>query len=157
MKTCFKCNQRKELNDFYTHKQMSDGHLNKCKECTKKDVSDRLIKEKEKIREYDLKRYRTNHERLKKHKYLGIKTRCEGRHRNRKYIVQGMPYLSWEEYEEWWSENESVYLKCHEAWEKSGYKNRLAPSIDRINSKKGYVPENMQWLPLTLNCSKHTK
>jgi hypothetical protein len=36
-KICFKCNELKELNSYYKHKEMSDGHLNKCKDCTKKD------------------------------------------------------------------------------------------------------------------------
>lgn len=59
MKTCFKCNRKLELTEFYKCKGMKDGHLNKCKECTKKDV--RLDRQNsENAREYDKCRHREN-------------------------------------------------------------------------------------------------
>lgn len=55
-KRCFKCLEIKPLSAYYKHKQMGDGHLNKCKECTKKDVSERYSKDFDKVRAYEVKR-----------------------------------------------------------------------------------------------------
>lgn len=65
LKTCFKCGAQKPVEDFYRHPQMADGHLGKCKECTKYDVKLRYITEPKKIKKYEDKRSKKP-ERIKK-------------------------------------------------------------------------------------------
>lgn len=57
VKTCFKCQKTLPLEAFYKHKQMGDGHLGKCKECTKQDARNRRFGlNREKILAYDRSR-----------------------------------------------------------------------------------------------------
>lgn len=55
-KKCFKCIAIKNLAEFYTHPKMADGHLNKCKECTRIDVATSRLARKEYYQEYDRRR-----------------------------------------------------------------------------------------------------
>lgn len=56
MKHCFKCEIVKPFSEFYKHKSMGDGHLGKCKECTKKDANKHRDENIEKARSYDRNR-----------------------------------------------------------------------------------------------------
>ena len=48
-KVCFKCGRELPLSFFYKHPRMADGRLNKCKDCTRKDVSENIAKKSENI------------------------------------------------------------------------------------------------------------
>jgi hypothetical protein len=61
MKTCFKCGGVKPLDDFYRHARMGDGHLNKCKDCTRHDVRRHRSEHVSRVREYDRQRSRLPH------------------------------------------------------------------------------------------------
>lgn len=55
-KACFKCNTVKPFTEFYKHQNMADGHLNKCKICTKRDAMAHRENNLERIRQYDRNR-----------------------------------------------------------------------------------------------------
>ena len=61
LKSCFKCKIEKPLSEFYKHAAMGDGHLNKCKTCTKDDAHQHRAKNLERIREYDRERGKLAH------------------------------------------------------------------------------------------------
>lgn len=60
-KECFKCNKEKPLDMFYKHSAMTDGHLGKCKECTKSDATNHRWNNIDKIRAYDRERGYLSH------------------------------------------------------------------------------------------------
>ena len=79
-KECFKCKSVKPLTEFYKHSSMADGHLNKCKECTKNDVAQHREKNIEAIRAYDRERGKKP-ERIKANTEVNRAWRAEDRRR----------------------------------------------------------------------------
>lgn len=88
-KKCFKCQRIKPLNEFYQHPKMGDGHLNKCKECNKKDVKENYDKQilkpdfVEKERSRGREKYkRLNYKIIYKNNKIKFKFRHNGIHKN---------------------------------------------------------------------------
>ena len=59
-KKCFKCGEVKQIELFYKHPGMKDGHVNKCIDCNKKDIREKYNENKkdEKYVEKERLRYR---------------------------------------------------------------------------------------------------
>lgn len=83
-KMCFKCKSVKLLLEFYKHPRMADGHLNKCKECTKDDANSHRVKNIDKVREYDRERGKRP-ERIKANVEISKMWNAEDRRRKRSH------------------------------------------------------------------------
>ena len=69
IKTCFRCGRDLPITEFYKHPRMRDGHLGKCKKCTRADVSANYARRRRQYSEYEAKRYREPGRRAKVKKY----------------------------------------------------------------------------------------
>ena len=85
-KECFKCKTIKPLEEFYKHPKMGDGHLNKCKECNKNDVTANRNKNIEKIRAYDRARGKIS-ERIKANTEVTRAWRAEDKRRQLGHVA----------------------------------------------------------------------
>lgn len=115
MKTCFKCQKSKPMSEYYKHAQMSDGYLNKCKECTKID-SNKLYKKKIENPEFaELERIRARERYYRL--YKGTKSKSKNRDQKysypEKYIARyksrGIKLKGYESHH--WSYAEENYKK----------------------------------------------
>ena len=59
IKKCFRCLRLLGIDQFYTHKMMADGHLNKCKDCCRSDALSNRRKRLDYYRQYDRERFST--------------------------------------------------------------------------------------------------
>jgi hypothetical protein len=85
-------------------------------------------------------------------KYKSMRSRVLGR-TNRARIYKGFALMPKADFVAW-SLADKSFLSLWDAWQGAGRPRKLSPSIDRIDTLRGYVPGNVQWLSMSVHMSK---
>jgi len=51
-----------------------------------------------------------------------------------------------------WAKNHSDFLNLYKSWVSNDFDRKLTPSVNRMNSKKGYILGNIEWMTTSQNC-----
>ena len=105
-------------------------------------------------------KYEKTHKGFVMRLYRNMKSRVEGVQEKKSHLYKGRSLLPKDEFYSW-ALNDKDFLQLFENYTVSGYQRRLAPSVDRIDSKKGYSLDNMEFVTMSENSrrgamAKHT-
>lgn len=78
-------------------------------------------------------------------KYKKMKQRVTGGHPTKRHLYLGLEILPKEDFISFTNADES-FNTLFKVWEASGYDTKLTPSINRIDSNKGYTLDNIEWI-----------
>jgi len=136
-KTCTMCGKTLPVSSFYKDSRGKYGVRAKCKPCFS-TFSNTVNREKPQL--------------FLSRAYCGMRCRVEGvsTERNKKYYL-GLSILSKKKFIRAGLINK-MFIRLHKAYVASGFKQALCPSVDRIDSSKGYVQGNIRWLTWKENC-----
>jgi len=77
--------------------------------------------------------------------YRNMKSRISGVQKGKYHLYEGKELLSKDEFYEWAKSNDT-FLMLFDEYKKSEYDRKLVPSVDRIDSSKGYEISNIEFV-----------
>lgn len=89
--------------------------------------------------------------------YRNIQSRVRGIQKQKAHLyshIEGVPSRL-EFYR--WANDQSNFHRLFEAWTQSGFDRKITPSVDRLDSQKGYEFNNLEWVTHSENSRRGAK
>ena len=77
--------------------------------------------------------------------YRNMQSRVNGNQKAKHHLYEGKYLLGKEDFYEW-AMSCPEFHRLYDEWVASDYDRKLTPSVDRIDSSKGYEVSNMEWV-----------
>lgn len=100
---------------------------------------------------YSCKKYEKTKRGFVMRAYNNMIGRTEGRTK-KSHLWAGKELIDRDTFYKWIFSKKKFHV-LFSAWEMSGYNRKLTPSVDRIDSRKGYIIDNMRVVTFSENCS----
>lgn len=82
--------------------------------------------------------------------YRNMKSRVTGVQKAKHHLYEGKELIDREDFYEW-AKGSPEFYELFGDYKQSGYERKLAPSVDRVDSEKGYSLDNMEWVTMSEN------
>jgi len=83
--------------------------------------------------------------------YGNMKKRVQGKH-GYLNLYKNKPLVAKEVFLNW-AQNHPTFLSLYKQWYMCNFNIKLTPSVNRIDSRRGYTLDNMEWLTFSQNCT----
>ena len=148
-KVCIRCGIKQPIKEFRKQKETHDGHSNQCRTCLneiqrinrKRNGNETTHKYEKTIKGFLMREYRN------------MQSRVTGVQKQKAHLYLGKELLPRKMFYQWALTSHEFY-SLFDVWEKSNYERVLCPTVDRINSDKGYVLSNMEWVTHSVNSQR---
>lgn len=77
--------------------------------------------------------------------YRNMQSRVTGVQKAKYHLYKDKVLLPREDFYEWANNSEQFHI-LFDTWKENNYDRKLTPSVDRIDSEKGYELDNMRWI-----------
>ena len=88
--------------------------------------------------------------------YRNMKSRITGVQRQKAHLYKNKPLLDKDTFYDWATAS-PVFYSLFGEYKHSGFKRALAPSVDRVDSSRGYELDNMEWVTMSENSKRGNK
>jgi hypothetical protein len=88
--------------------------------------------------------------------YRNMESRVKGIQWQKKHLYENLTILSRQEFYDWFLNNDT-FKSLFAEYKAQGYPRKLAPSVDRIDSSRGYELDNMEVVTMSENSRRGTE